>query len=67
VKNLGPDDLDKFTIFGVIMPLPGKDVAYPGGPLGEKYREYLKLDGLDPDNLVRKQKLGPYFFSGFFF
>lgn len=38
------------------MPLPGTDVAYPGGLLGDKYREYLKLDGLDPDNFVRKQK-----------
>jgi len=38
------------------MPLPGTHVAYPGGPLGEKYREYLRLDGLDPDNFVRKQK-----------
>ncbi|KAG5220221.1 tRNA uridine synthase [Salix suchowensis] len=34
----------------------GTDVAYPGGELGEKYRQYLRLDGLDPDNFVRKQK-----------
>jgi tRNA pseudouridine13 synthase len=48
--------LDKYTIFDVVMPLPGTDVAYPGGALGEKYKEYLRLDGLDPDNFVRKQK-----------
>jgi len=38
------------------MPLPGTDVAYPGGTLGEKYRQFLRMDGLDPDNWVRKQR-----------
>ena len=33
------------------MPLPGKDVAFPGGTLGERYREFLRMDGLDPDNI----------------
>jgi tRNA pseudouridine13 synthase len=56
VKTLIEEDLDKYSIFDVIMPLPGKDVAYPGGQLGERYREYLRVDGLDPDNFVRKQK-----------
>ena len=56
VKVLGEEDLDKYSIFDVIMPLPGKDVDYPGGPLGERYREFLRRDGLDPDNWVRKQK-----------
>lgn len=56
VKTLTEEDLGKYTIFDVIMPLPGNDVAYPTGPLGERYREFLKLDGLDPDNFVRKQK-----------
>ncbi|KAJ7781116.1 pseudouridine synthase [Mycena metata] len=56
IKTLTEEDLDKYTIFDVLMPLPGTDVAYPGGPLGEKYKEYLRVDGLDPDNFVRKQK-----------
>lgn len=56
VKTLVEEDLDKYTIFEVIMPLPGKDVDYPGGALGERYREFLKADGLDPDNFVRKQR-----------
>ncbi|CDO71290.1 hypothetical protein BN946_scf184908.g47 [Trametes cinnabarina] len=56
VKVLAEEDLDKYSIFDVIMPLPGKDVDYPGGPLGERYREFLRRDGLDPDNWVRKQK-----------
>nr|VWO95201.1 Orotidine 5'-phosphate decarboxylase (EC (OMP decarboxylase) (OMPDCase) (OMPdecase) (Uridine 5'-monophosphate synthase) (UMP synthase) [Ganoderma boninense] len=56
VKTLTQEDLDKYTIFDVIMPLPGKDVDFPGGVLGERYREFLKADGLDPDNFVRKQR-----------
>lgn len=56
VKTLTEEDLDKYTIFDVVMPLPGTDVAYPGGKLGERYREFLRLDGLDPENFVRKQR-----------
>ncbi|KZT41182.1 tRNA pseudouridine synthase D [Sistotremastrum suecicum HHB10207 ss-3] len=56
VKELTADDLPHYSIFDVIMPLPGNDVAYPGGELGERYREFLRLDGLDPNNFVRKQK-----------
>lgn len=56
VKTLTEEDLDKYTIFDVIMPLPGTDVAYPGGQLGDRYREFLRMDGLDPDNFVRKQR-----------
>jgi len=56
VCSLTEEDLHKYTIFDVIMPLPGTDVAYPGGKLGEKYREFLRMDGLDPDNFVRKQR-----------
>ena len=56
VRTLTEDDLDNYTISDVIMPLPGTDVAYPGGKLGERYREFLLMDGLDPDNFVRKQR-----------
>lgn len=38
------------------MPLPGTDVSFPGGQLGERYREFLVKDGLDPNNFVRKQR-----------
>ncbi|KAH9077316.1 tRNA pseudouridine synthase D [Lactarius deliciosus] len=46
----------RYSIFDVVMPLPGNDVAFPGGALGQKYREYLIQDGLDPDNFQRRQK-----------
>jgi tRNA pseudouridine13 synthase len=56
IKTLTAEDVEKYSIFDVVMPLPGTDVAFPGGELGEKYRAFLKADGLDPDNFVRKQK-----------
>jgi tRNA pseudouridine13 synthase len=56
VKILTAEDVDKYSIFDVIMPLPGIDVAFPGDSLGERYKEFLRADGLDPDNFVRKQK-----------
>jgi len=66
VRTLTEDDLDDYTIFDVIMPLPGTDVAYPGGKLGGRYREFLGLDGLDPDNFVRKQRwVGILIFSSY--
>jgi tRNA pseudouridine13 synthase len=58
VKILTEEDLDKYTIFDVIMPLPGIDVAFPGGALGDRYREFLVVDSLDPSNFHRKQKYG---------
>ncbi|KAF5390713.1 hypothetical protein D9757_002685 [Collybiopsis confluens] len=56
VKTLTEEDVDNYSMLDVIMPLPGTDVAYPGGKLGDHYREFLTMDGLDPDNFVRKQK-----------
>ncbi len=56
MKTLTEADLDNYSIFDVIMPLPGKDVDFPGGALGEHYKEFLTRDGLDPENFVRKQR-----------
>ena len=56
MKALTAADLDKYSIFDIIMPLPGRDVSFPGGALGERYKEFLRTDGLDPDNFERKQK-----------
>ena len=64
VKVLTEADLDAHTIFDVIMPLPGRDVSFPGSTLGERYKEFLRADGLDPSNFERKQKCAP---APFFF
>lgn len=56
VKVLQEADLDDYSIYDVLMPLPGTDVAYPGGELGELYKEFLRIDGLDPSDFSRKQR-----------
>ncbi|QRW16173.1 pseudouridine synthase [Rhizoctonia solani] len=48
VKILAEEDLPHYSMFDIVMPLPGTDVA--GGELGNMYREFLKLDGLDPND-----------------
>ena len=55
VKCLTAEDVGQYSIFDVVMPTPGWDVVYPEA-LGDKYRELMKLDGLDPDDLRRPQK-----------
>lgn len=55
VKILTEDDLSSYTIFDVLLPLPGFAITYPGAELGEIYRSTLVRDSLDPDNLYRKQ------------
>jgi tRNA pseudouridine13 synthase len=56
VKTLTESDLSDYTIYNVIMPLPGFDVAYPGDDLGEKYKGFMRADGLDPNNMTRSRR-----------
>lgn len=56
VKILASDDLSKYTLADVILPMPGYDVVYPEGPLFEKYKEIMAADGLDPSKMRRNQK-----------
>jgi tRNA pseudouridine13 synthase len=58
VKVLGESDVasGSYSIADVVLPLAGFNITYPSGTLGERYRNLLKADGLDIDNLVRKQK-----------
>lgn len=46
----------KYSIFDVVLPLPGYSIIYPEGALGDRYKEIMKEDGLDWTNLFRKQK-----------
>jgi tRNA pseudouridine13 synthase len=56
VKVLTEEDLPKYTIYDVVLPLPGFSVTYPTGQTGELYKKMLEADGLDIDNLFRPQK-----------
>ncbi|WWD22862.1 hypothetical protein CI109_107357 [Kwoniella shandongensis] len=56
VKQLIEEDLPNYSIFDVVVPLPGFDVEYPGGAIGELYEKMLKADGLDPHRMRREQR-----------
>ena len=56
VKQLDESDLPNHTIFDVVMPLPGFDIDYPGGRIGELYLEIMRADGLDPHRMRREQR-----------
>jgi tRNA pseudouridine13 synthase len=56
VKQLTEEDLGNYTIHDVIMPLPGWNIDYPAGDIGELYTKILKEDGLDPKRMQRDQR-----------
>ncbi|KAF2157760.1 tRNA pseudouridine synthase D [Myriangium duriaei CBS 260.36] len=45
---------DRYTIFDIVLPLPGYDVVYPPNDVGEYYKEFMGRDDLDPHNMRRK-------------
>ncbi|TIB00414.1 hypothetical protein E3P96_02653 [Wallemia ichthyophaga] len=56
VKRVEDGELDKYKIYDVIMPLAGHNTMYPGGQVGDKYKEMLKTDHLDWEKLWRPQR-----------
>ena len=56
VKVLAEEDLDKYTIHDIVLPLPGYNIVYPGGEIGILYKTMMQADRLDPDDMFRKQK-----------
>jgi tRNA pseudouridine13 synthase len=49
----------KFTIFDIVLPLPGFDIEYPANKIGDFYKEFMASERggrLDPANMRRKQK-----------
>ncbi|EXJ61734.1 hypothetical protein A1O7_02163 [Cladophialophora yegresii CBS 114405] len=49
----------KYSIFDIVLPLPGFDVLYPANACGEWYKTFMASEaggGLDPYNMRRKQK-----------
>ncbi|KAK5051576.1 hypothetical protein LTR84_003228 [Exophiala bonariae] len=48
-----------YSIFDIVLPLPGFDVEYPANALGQWYKTFMASEeggGLDPHNMRRKQK-----------
>ncbi|GAA5861466.1 hypothetical protein JCM3774_000257 [Rhodotorula dairenensis] len=58
VHALTAEDIQsgKYTIHDVVLPMPGFAVQYPAGQLGEVYRRVIREDGVNPDDMWRKQK-----------
>lgn len=47
------DNIDKYSIYDVVLPLPGYDIAYPQNELKQRYDELLAADGVDFSSLLR--------------
>ncbi|CAD6439447.1 71a5dcd1-d474-4572-b7da-8fd8a36db73c [Sclerotinia trifoliorum] len=48
-----------FTIFDIVLPMPGFDIEYPGNKIGDYYKEFMASEqggGLDPADMRRKIK-----------
>ncbi|CAG8554777.1 1269_t:CDS:10 [Cetraspora pellucida] len=56
VKILKEEDIPNYTIYDVVLPLPGYLVVYPNNNIFEKYKELMWKDHLDPREMKRNIK-----------
>lgn len=58
VKALTKADVESntYSIFDVVMPLPGHDITYPTNEVSQWYAERLAQDDLSSEKLKRKHK-----------
>lgn len=57
VKVLCEEDLDKYSIFDIVLPLPGFDVKYPDNQVKDWYIEILQESGLELEMPKQKVRL----------
>lgn len=58
VKPLTQEDIasGKYSIFDLVLPLPGHDISYPTNESGQWYVDRLAKDNLSSEKLKTKQK-----------
>ncbi|KAF1329839.1 tRNA pseudouridine synthase d, partial [Globisporangium splendens] len=47
------ENINQYSIYDVVLPLPGYDILYPENGLKRRYEEILSEDGVDFDSLLR--------------
>lgn len=47
------ENLSQYSIYDVVLPLPGYDIQYPENELRDRYQEILSADSVDFDSLQR--------------
>ncbi|KAF2882212.1 hypothetical protein ILUMI_23954 [Ignelater luminosus] len=62
IKILSEDDLNNYTIYDIVLPLPGYDVQYPENEVKDWYKELLEKYDLTIE--MPKQKVKAYTLSG---
>lgn len=45
----------KYTMFDVVLPLPGSESIYPSNEIAESYRKALEKDGLSTEILIKRR------------
>ncbi|PVD25207.1 hypothetical protein C0Q70_15705 [Pomacea canaliculata] len=53
---LNESNLSLYSIYDIVLPLPGHDIVYPANEVKTWYEMYLSKDGFDINNLQRKNK-----------
>ncbi|ESO99516.1 hypothetical protein LOTGIDRAFT_113644 [Lottia gigantea] len=53
---ISKDNIDKYTIYDVVLPLPGYNMVYPQNNIGECYKEMLLKDSIELSTMRTKQR-----------
>lgn len=49
-------NIGDYSIYDIVLPKPGYDVIYPGGDMEVMYKDLMKKDGIDYQNMKTKYK-----------